>query len=275
MGTLYVVATPIGNLSDITERAQDILRTVGVVAAEDTRRTGNLLKSLGVRTKLISMHGDSPHSRIQRILEFLANTDVAYCTDAGSPGVSDPGASLTSAARTAGHRVSPIPGPSALTAALSIFGIESSGAVFLGFLPRRPSRRQAALTTAAATGLPVVIYSPPHQATAITRSCISIFGPTSPILICRELTKIHEEVKAATLSEALELEILLKARGEYVLIVGPGELSRDTPTDSQICEAMQKSLDAGLSLRDAAKSVASNLDITRHHAYQLGITLLN
>ena len=275
MGTLYVVATPIGNLSDITERAQDILRTVGVVAAEDTRRTGNLLKSLGVRTKLISMHGDSPYSRIQRILEFLEYSDVAYCTDAGSPGVSDPGAALTSAARTAGHQVSPIPGPSALTAALSIFGIEASGAVFLGFLPRRPSRRQKALTTAAATGLPVVIYSPPRQAAAITRSCISIFGSTSPILICRELTKIHEEIEETTLTKALELEILFKAKGEYVLIVGPAELSQDVPTDSQVFEAMQQSLDAGLSLRDAAESVASQLDVTRHHAYQLGIKLLN
>ena len=271
MGTLYMVATPIGNLSDITDRAREVLRSVAVVAAEDTRRTGKLLKFLDVRTKLISLHGDSPSSRIEHVVELLADGDVAYCTDAGSPGVSDPGASLVAAARAAGHTVSPIPGPSALAAALSVSGVESAGTVFLGFLPRRKARRLQALETAAATDLPVVIYASPRRAAAVAEECLPVFGPAASLLVCRELTKLHEEIVESTLGHAAGLEVLTKARGEYVLVVGPAALAAAESTDADVATAMRERMDAGSSLRDAAAAVATELNVPRRRAYQLGL----
>ncbi|MDP6508630.1 MAG: 16S rRNA (cytidine(1402)-2'-O)-methyltransferase [Chloroflexota bacterium] len=273
MGTLYLVATPIGNLADLTERARDVLGAVDVVVAEDTRRTGKLLKHLEIRTKLLSVHGDSPAHRIERVVELLAAGDVAYCTDAGTPGVSDPGAALVDAARAAGHAVSPVPGPSALVAALSVSGIESVGAVFLGFVSRREARRREALESAAATGLPVVIYASPRRAAAVAAECVDVFGEAAPLVVCRELTKLHEEIVEATLGEADELEVLAKARGEYVLVVGPAALIAAEPTDKEIIATIREQLGTGKSLRDAAAAVATELNISRRRAYQLGLQI--
>jgi 16S rRNA (cytidine1402-2'-O)-methyltransferase len=273
VGTLYLVATPIGNLADLTERARDVLGAVDVVVAEDTRRTGKLLKHLEIRTKLLSVHGDSPAHRIERVVELLAAGDVAYCTDAGTPGVSDPGAALVDAARAAGHAVSPVPGPSALVAALSVSGIESVGAVFLGFVSRREARRREALESAAATGLPVVIYASPRRAAAVAAECVDVFGEAAPLVVCRELTKLHEEIVEATLGEADELEVLAKARGEYVLVVGPAALIAAEPTDKEIIATIREQLGTGKSLRDAAAAVATELNISRRRAYQLGLQI--
>jgi 16S rRNA (cytidine1402-2'-O)-methyltransferase len=264
-----MVATPIGNLADITDRAREVLGSVEVVAAEDTRRTGKLLKALGIRTKLISLHGDSSARRIERVVELLEHGDVAYCTDAGSPGVSDPGAALVAGA--AGHTVSPVPGPSALTAALSVSGVGAAGAVFLGFLPRRKLRRREALESAAATGLPVVIYASPRRAAAVAEECVAVFGEAARLLVCREMTKLHEEIVESTLGEAAGLEVLTKARGEYVLVVGPGALAAVEATDAEVRAAMRERMEAGSSLRDAADSVAAELDLPRRRAYQLGL----
>jgi 16S rRNA (cytidine1402-2'-O)-methyltransferase len=273
VGTLYLVATPIGNLADLTARARDVLGAVEVVVAEDTRRTGKLLKHLEIRTKLFSVHGESPAHRIERVVELLAAGDVAYCTDAGTPGVSDPGAALVAAARAAGYAVSPVPGPSALAAALSVSGIETAGAVFLGFPPRRKARRREALETAAATGLPTVIYASPRRAAAVATECLDVFGSAAPLLVCRELTKLHEEVVEATLGEAADLEVLAKARGEYVLVIGPAALVAAEPTDEEIAEAIRERLENGKSLRDAAAAVAAELNIPRRRAYQLGLQI--
>jgi 16S rRNA (cytidine1402-2'-O)-methyltransferase len=266
-----MVATPIGNLADITDRAREVLGSVEVVAAEDTRRTGKLLKALGIRTKLISLHGDSSARRIERVVELLEHGDVAYCTDAGSPGVSDPGATLVSAVRSSGHSVSPIPGPSALTAALSASGVESAGAVFMGFLPRRRSRRREALESAAATGLPVVMFASPRRAADLAEECVAVFGEAARLLVCREMTKLHEEIVESTLGEAAGLEVLTKARGEYVLVVGPGALAVVGATDAEVAAAVRERMEAGSSLRDAAASVAAELDVPRRRAYQLGL----
>ncbi len=273
MGTLYLVATPIGNLADLTDRARAVLGEVDVVVAEDTRRTGKLLKHLGIETKLLSVHGDSPAGRVAKVVELLAESDVAYCTDAGTPGVSDPGAALVAAARAAGHAVSPVPGPSALAAALSVSGIESAGAVFLGFLPRRKARRREALESAAATGLPAVIYASPRRAAAVAAEGVDVFGPDAPLLVCRELTKLHEEIVESTLGEAADLEILAKARGEYVLVIGPAALVPVEPADDEIKAAVRERLEDGKSLRDAAAAVAAELNIPRRRAYQLGLQI--
>lgn len=273
MGTLYLVATPIGNLADLTDRARDVLGAVEVVVAEDTRRTGKLLKHLDIRTRLLSLHAESPAHRIERVIERLALGDVAYCTDAGTPGVSDPGASLVAAARAAGYPVSPIPGPSALAAALSVSGIESAGAVFLGFLPRRQARRREALEAAAATGLPAVIYASPRRAAAVAVECAPIFGPAAPLLVCRELTKLHEEIVESTLGAAADLEILTRARGEYVLVIGPAALVAAEPTDDEIVAALRVHFEAGLSNREAAAAVAAELNVPRRRAYQLGLQI--
>ena len=273
MGTLYLVATPIGNLADLTERARAVLGEVDVVVAEDTRRTGKLLKHLAIKTRLLSVHGDSPAGRIAKVVELLAESDVAYCTDAGTPGVSDPGAALVAAARAAGHAVSPVPGPSALAAALSVSGIETAGAVFLGFLPRRKARRREALESAAATGLPAVVYSSLRRAAAVAAECVDVFGSAAPLLVCRELTKLHEEIVESTLGEAADLEVLTKARGEYVLVIGPAALVAAKPTDDEVIAAVRERLESGMSLRDVAAAVAAELKVPRRRAYQLGLQI--
>ncbi len=273
MGTLYLVATPIGNLADLTERARAVLGEVDVVVAEDTRRTGKLLKHLAIKTRLLSVHGDSPAGRIAKVVELLAESDVAYCTDAGTPGVSDPGAALVAAARAAGHAVSPVPGPSALAAALSVSGIETAGAVFLGFLPRRKARRREALESAAATGLPAVVYSSLRRAAAVAAECVDVFGSAAPLLVCRELTKLYEEIVESTLGEAADLEVLTKARGEYVLVIGPAALVVAKPTDDEVIAAVRERLESGMSLRDVAAAVAAELKVPRRRAYQLGLQI--
>ena len=141
MGTLYVVATPIGNLADITDRAREVLGAVATVVAEDTRHSRKLLAAVGSGARLESFHAHSPPGKLRQVIGLLDAGDIAYVTDAGTPGVSDPGAKLVAAARRGGHAVSPVPGPSALTAALSISGLEAGGAVFLGFMPGRRQRR--------------------------------------------------------------------------------------------------------------------------------------
>ena len=158
MGTLYVVATPIGNLADLTDRAREVLRTVATVVAEDTRRSRKLLAALGSDARVESFHAHSSSGKLRQVIDLLERGDVAYVTDAGTPGVSDPGAKLVAAARREGHTVSPVPGPSALAAALSVSGLETGGAVFLGFLPGRRQRRLQALESASRTDLPAVVF---------------------------------------------------------------------------------------------------------------------
>ena len=211
-GTLFVVATPIGNLEDITLRALRVLREVSVVAAEDTRRTGNLLRHYQIATPLISVHEHNEHARLAPILDRLrAGESVALVSDAGTPGISDPGAILVRAAREAGLRVEPIPGPSAITAALSASGLSFDRFAFAGFPPVRSKDRKDWFDWVQSQDVPVVCFEAPHRITRTLTEVRTLSGKR-PILVARELTKAHEEWVDGAES--------VMERGEFVIIIG-------------------------------------------------------
>jgi 16S rRNA (cytidine1402-2'-O)-methyltransferase len=221
-GTLYVVATPIGNLEDITLRALRILREVALVAAEDTRRTANLLRHYEIHTSLVSVHEHNERQRTPRVLARLeAGDSVALVTDAGTPGISDPGAHLVAAAREQGIRVEPIPGASSVIAALSVAGQPLERFAFLGFPPiRGKTRKQFWERVLALPDFVVVIFEAPHRIHH-TLSDIGVVLVDRPILVARELTKTHEEVVAGSASELLER--FAEARGEITILISPAQ----------------------------------------------------
>ena len=177
MGTLFVVATPIGNLDDVSPRSHAVLESADVIYAEDTRRTRKLLTHLGIRNRPQSLHGDSADSAWQGAAAALADGDVAYVTDGGTPAIADPGARLVRLAHERGHPVRTVPGPSAVTAALAVAGLESGGHVFLGFLPPRRSRRMQLLESAIATNLPIVVFAGPHDLSGLLADLADLLGP--------------------------------------------------------------------------------------------------
>jgi 16S rRNA (cytidine1402-2'-O)-methyltransferase len=220
-GTLYVVATPIGNLEDITLRALRVLRESTLIAAEDTRRTRALLAHYSIATPLLSYH---EHNKARRGPELCARLQagerVALVTDAGTPGVSDPGFHLVRLAREAGLAVVPVPGPSAVTAALSVAGIPGDRFAFEGFLPVKPGRRLARLRALAALGRPVVVYESPHRVAATLEALATVFGGAE-VVLGRELTKQFEEFRRGT-AAALAARVRREGvRGEITLVVNP------------------------------------------------------
>jgi 16S rRNA (cytidine1402-2'-O)-methyltransferase len=218
-GVLYVVATPIGNLGDLSPRAAEALRTVDVVAAEDTRRTMKLFGHLGVPApELVSLPAFDERGRVAAIVERLrAGRAVALCTDAGTPGVSDPGAALVAAAWEAGARVVPIPGPSAALGALSASGFAADRFLFAGFLPRKGAGRAEALRGLAASGVTLVLYEAGNRTRATLEDLSSALGDREA-LVARELTKLHEELARGRLSE-LAARFAGEVRGEVTLVV--------------------------------------------------------
>ena len=220
-GTLHVVATPIGNLGDITLRAVKVLGSVRLVAAEDTRHTGRLLAHLGIRVPLLSFHEHNRAGRIPRILEALAHGDVALVTDAGTPAVSDPGPDLVAAARAAGYRVVAVPGASAVAASLMVAGITSDVAHFLGFLPRRASERRRALAVAATWPGALVFFEAPHRIAEALKDASEVLG-NREVSVCNDLTKRHERVWHAPLVEVVAEFRSDVPRGEFTVVVAPG-----------------------------------------------------
>ncbi len=225
MGRLYVVATPIGNLEDLTARARAVLSAVPCVACEDTRRTGRLLAPLGVRPRLVSCHGHNAERCVPAILDVLeGGRDVAYVSDAGTPGVSDPGARLVAAARAAAHEVIPVPGPSAVTALLSISGLSSKAWFFEGFLSNKAGRRSRRLAELIQRGDPFVLYESPHRVVKLILALEEI-DENAEILIGREMTKVHEQYlhgTAADLSRRFGSGQVTE-KGEFTLLVHPSK----------------------------------------------------
>ena len=215
-GTLYVVGTPIGNLEDLSPRAARVLRTVALVAAEDTRVTRRLLNHLEARPRLVSFHEHNWRERLEPVLQALEEGDAALVSDAGMPGVSDPGRELVAAAAARGVRIESVPGPSAVTTALAVSGLPADAFQFLGFLPRRRRERQARLREAAASPLTLALFEAPHRLRATLEDITLIFGER-PIAVCRELTKLHEEVFRGTAAAALEH--FDAPRGEFALVI--------------------------------------------------------
>lgn len=221
-GTLYVVATPIGNLEDITLRALRVLREVDLIAAEDTRRTRILLEAHDVRTPVTSYF---EHNKLRRGPELVrrleAGQSVALVTDAGTPGISDPGFHIVRLAREAGVPVVPVPGPSAVIAALSVAGVPADRFVFEGFLPVKPGRRRTRLRELRALGRTVVLYESPHRVAATLAALSEVFGPVE-VVLAREVTKRFEEVRRGSPDELLAALAGAPLRGEVTLVVNPG-----------------------------------------------------
>ena len=219
---LYVVATPLGNLRDITLRALDVLAAVDLVAAEDTRRTQQLLSHYTIHTRLIALHEHNERQTAEDIVGLLADgKSVAYVTDAGTPAISDPGAILVARVSEAALPVIPIPGPSALTAALSAAGLSAPQFLFYGFLPSRPGARRAALSALSSLPHALVFFEAPHRLLQTLEDMTQVLGPSRVVLIAREITKVFESFQRCELAQARAwlMEDANRMRGEFVLIV--------------------------------------------------------
>ncbi|MBM3684071.1 MAG: 16S rRNA (cytidine(1402)-2'-O)-methyltransferase [Actinobacteria bacterium] len=268
-GRLVLVGTPIGNLGDLAPRAVAALAAVDVVACEDTRRTGRLLQHAGVvAPRLLRLDEHTEVDRIGEILGLLADgRSVALCSDAGMPGVSDPGERLVRAVTAAGHPVEVVPGPSASLTALVGSGLPTGRFCFEGFLPRRGGARTARLAALAAEERTVVLFEAPHRVARTLGDLVVALGAEREVTIARELTKLHEEWWRGSLEEAVERVAAVEPRGEHVLVVAGAEPSPDAGGD-EIDEAVRAEIASGRSLRDAAAVVARRLGVPRRTVYE-------
>lgn len=267
MSTLYVVATPIGNLADATFRSVDTLKAVKVVYAEDTRRSAQLLSHFGISKPLKSLHEHNERARAQEVLTALADGDVAFLTDAGTPAVSDPGAALVAIVAADGsHRIVPIPGVSALATALSVAGFTEGAVTFLGFLPVKGKERQEALDAIAANHGIVVLYESPHRLSDTLKE-LAETAPERLAVVGRELTKLHEELARGTLNQ-LAAKFAGEVKGELTIVMGPVAVAPVSADARAMDQAIARVLEAGLSSRDAATAVAAVLDLPKREVYQ-------
>lgn len=270
--TLYVVATPVGNLGDITLRALDVLKGVDVIAAEDTRVTVRLLNRHGIAAKLVAVHEHNERRAAERVIGLLADGKaVALVSDAGTPGIADPGAQVVAAVRGAGYPVVPIPGPNAAAAALSASGFEASRFLFCGFLPARAAERRRVLGDLKTQTALLVFYEAPHRVLDCVADLCAVFGGARGILIARELTKIHETLHHCRLDEAaawLQADDN-RRRGEFVLVVqGAAEASREGAADA---EGTLKILLEELPLKQAVALGVKLTGASRNALYQLAL----
>ena len=273
-GTLYVVATPIGNLRDISLRALDVLRSVDAIAAEDTRVSGRLLAQHGISNKMISLHQHNERGRSNEILDLLANgKNVALISDAGTPGISDPGAILVRTARALNYPVCPVPGASALATALSVSGLNAGDILFLGFLPSKAGARRSAIERHKDSSAALVIYEAPHrviECIADLAACLS--QPASRnIIIARELTKMFESIHECTLLEAASWlkEDVDRQRGEFVLIVtGATEVSVEPDWEGTL-QVLMKELPLTQAVQLTCKLTESKRNAVYERALQI------
>jgi 16S rRNA (cytidine1402-2'-O)-methyltransferase len=272
MNRLYIVGTPIGNLEDITLRALRILKSVSLIAAEDTRKAYGLLKHYEIQTPLTSLFEANERRKVDQILEALSSGDVAVISEAGMPGISDPGYPLIRAAIKQGVPVVPIPGPSAHTAALVASGLPTDRFTFVGFLPRKRSERDRVLGTLAPLTSTLVVYAAPHRLRAILESMYAAWG-SREIAICRELTKLHEEIWRGTLQEARSWAASKPARGEYTLVIAGADEEEARWRAEQVQTALAQHLAQGLSPSRAAREVASLSGWSRRDVYELQIDM--
>jgi len=280
-GTLYLVATPIGNLEDITLRALRVLREAAVIAAEDTRHTRKLLSHHGIPARLVSVHEHNETGRIPELLGRLeAGESVALVSDAGTPGLSDPGTSLVAAAAAAGVRVVPVPGPSALVAALVSSGLPTAPVTFLGFLPTSPADRRRALDEARAVPHTLVLFEAPHRLRRTLAAMCEAWGDRRAA-VARELTKVHEEVFRGRLREALQHFSETPPRGEFTLVVeGASEEAQAQPgsvPDSHAVDAaraaLRSALAEGQAPFQAVRRAARASGLRRNQVYRLWLAI--
>jgi len=268
LGTLYVVATPIGNLEDLSPRAARVLQAVDLIAAEDTRHSRRLLAHFAIETPTVSYHEHNQVSRRRLLLDALASGDVALITDAGTPAVSDPGADLVTAALDAGYRVSPIPGPSAVAAAVSASGLIDGPFLTLGFLPRERGERLRLVARAATAGVPLVMFESAQRIGRTLQELFDILGDRRAVVL-RELTKIHEEVRADSLSELRQWAEEAAPRGEIALVVASSPEAVASEADAESVVHMLRQ--SGLSASQAAREAASITGLPRSELYKLAM----
>ncbi len=269
MGTLYLVATPIGNLEDISARALRVLREVGLIAAEDTRQTAKLLAHFGIHTPTTSYFEHNKMLKLDFILQRLETTDVALVSDSGSPGISDPGYELIREAIARGFTVTPIPGPSALLAALVASGLPTDSFVYLGFLPRKAGERARRLAENAADTRTLLCLEAPHRLVESLRDIRREFG-NRRLAVCRELTKLHEEIFRGTVEEAITYFTLGEARGEITLVIeGRREAGGEAWDNMRIRRTLADLIVLGVERKEAAKQVAAQSGWDRREVYKI------
>jgi len=271
MSTLWLVTTPIGNLGDLPPRAVDVLAHVGLICCEDTRRTGLLLQHAGVRAERLAVCNDHTEvSRIDDVLRVLGEgRDVAVVSDAGTPGISDPGERIVRAAIEAGYDVSAVPGPSAAVMALTISGLATDRFVFEGFIPRKGADRAARLADIANEHRTIVIYEAPHRILRTLEDLRDACGDDRRVVVTRELTKLHEEIVRGPLGEI----DIGGPRGEYVVVLDGATVDEQPISDDDVRSALRSELANGSSTRDAAASVAKDLGRPKREVYALAIGL--
>lgn len=272
-GTLFVVATPIGNVDDISLRARTVLAEVALIAAEDTRHTGRMLSRLGQPNRLLSCHEHNEADRVAQIIERLqAGDDVALVSDAGTPLLSDPGFRLVSAAVAAGIQVSPIPGCSAAIAAVSVAGLPTDRILFEGFLPATEGKRRTRLEALKARTETLVLYESAQRMPACLRDVIAVFGSDRPVVAAREITKLHETFYRGTATEVLA-QLGLDAgagKGEYTVVIAGAPES--APTNAELDRVLQALL-GYLGVRQSADLAAKILGVGKRDAYQRALQL--
>ena len=274
MPTLYVVATPIGNLEDVTLRALRVLKEVGLIAAEDTRTTRKLLHRYDIRTRLVSFYEQNRAMRIPYILEHLKEVDVALVSEAGTPAIRDPGRELVAAANDLGITVVSAPGPSAVTAALAVSGLPSEQFLFLGFLPRRRKERREQLQGVASEPRTLVVFEAPHRLRASLVDLAEILGDGRLVVVCRELTKLFEEVYHGTLVEASAH--FSAPRGEFTLVIGGADVplkGRDAPLQPEVEEELRQLKAQGLSAKESVAAVTRKHGLSRRRVYATWLKL--
>ncbi len=268
-GTLWLVATPIGNLGDLPPRAIEVLAGAALVCCEDTRRTGRLLHHAGIRAERLAVANDHTEAaRVDEVLDLLTSgRDVAVVTDAGTPGISDPGERLVRAALDAGHPVSAVPGPAAAVMALVVSGLPTARFVFEGFLPRSGRDRAERLAELASERRTVVLYEAPHRIARTVADLRSAFGGERRVAVARELTKLYEHVARGTLATIDVGE----PRGEYVVVIEGAPIPTVVADDDTIRAALRTELTAGATKKDAIAAVSARLGVPRRAVYALAV----
>jgi 16S rRNA (cytidine1402-2'-O)-methyltransferase len=273
-GALVLVGTPIGNLGDLSPRAAEALAGADVVCCEDTRRTGRLLSLAGIeRRPFVVLNEHTEKREVPRVIERIERGQrVALVTDAGMPAISDPGERLVAAVVEAGHAVEVVPGPSAAVAALVVSGLPAGRFVFEGFLPRKGPARRQRLAAMAAEPRTAVLYEAPHRLARTLADLVEVCGGERRVVVAREITKLHEQVWRGTLAGAVAWVAEREPPGEIVLVLAGAPVA-GPPGDDDIVAAVRSEMAAGSSARDAARTVASRLDVPRRRAYEIATAL--
>jgi len=271
-GSLVLVATPIGNLGDMTQRAIEALQSADVICCEDTRHSGKLLAHFGVTgKKLIVINEHTEYDAREEIVSLVTSgSNVALITDAGTPGISDPGERLVVAVVEAGGNVTAVPGASALTMALVISGLPTSRFVFEGFLPRSGAERTDRLAMTTSESRTIVLYEAPHRLAKTLSDLTTACGAMRRVVLARELTKLHEQIWRGTLQDANMLVAATEPRGEYVIIIEPAKPPAP-PTDEELLAAIRAEIAKGVSRKDSAARVSARFGVAKRHVYELAL----